>query len=120
MGLMGIGQLVNMVTGLMAWYAYDLAYDVTIDDSATSANILLAEAVMSAIKEETVWSTLDGLTTELGMASVAEEWYMWNMWKSGAEMEREEMDGDRPPREDGQGPPPQRELMAQIINYVNF
>ena len=121
-GLGGIGGLVNLVTSIMAWYTYDLAYQTTEDSDSSASDITNAAVVMSAIKDDVMWSTLDGLTTELSLASVAQEWYMWNMWKAegGEEKKEGKMEGDdRPPKEGGQGPP-QRELMAQFVNFINF
>ena len=121
-GLGGIGGLVNLVTGIMSWYAYDLAYQLTEDSSTSAADLLDAAVVMAAIKDDVMMSTLDGLTTELGLASVSEEWFMWNMWKAEGEEKMEEgMEG--PPRENGEeGPrgPPTRELIAQVIDIINF
>ena len=121
-GLGGIGGLVNLVTGIMAWYAYDLAYQLTEDSDTSVADLADAAIVMAAIKDDMMMSTLDGLTTELGLASVSKEWYMWNMYKAGGEEKMEEgMEG--PPRENGEeGPrgPPTRELIAQVIDVINF
>ena len=96
-GLGLIGGIVNLVTSIMAWYAYDLAWQVTDDSSSSSADITSATAVMAAIKDDMMWSTLDGLTTELSLASVSEEWFMWNMWKAEGEEKMEE-------RKEGPGP----------------
>ena len=121
-GLGGIGGLVNLVTGIMAWYAYDLAYQLTEDSSTSAADLLDAAVVMAAIKDDMMMATIDGLSTELGLASVSEEWFMWNMWKAEGEEKMEEgMEG--PPRENGEeGPrgPPTRELIAQVIDIINF
>ena len=101
-GLGGIGGLVNLVTGIMAWYAYDLAYQLTEDSSTSVADLADAAIVMAAIKDDMMMSTLDGLTTELGLASVSEEWFMWNMWKAeGEEKMEERKEGSRPPMENG-------------------
>lgn len=121
-GLGGIGSLVNMVTGIMAWYGYDLAYQLTEDSSTSASDLVDAAVVMAAIKDDMMMATIDGLSTELGLASVSEEWFMWNMWKAEGEEKMEEgMEG--PPRENGEeGPrgPPTRELIAQVIDIINF
>ena len=123
LGLSGIGGLVSLVTSLMAWWAYDEAYVASEDSDSTSAELTAATVVMAGLKDDMLWSTLDGLTTELGLASVAEEWYMWNMYKAGGEEmkeERMEGEGDRPPRGEGGQGPPTRELIAQVIDIINF
>ena len=118
----GIGGLVNLVTSIMMFLGYDSAYQVTVDDTAATADVTTATAVMSYIKDDMMWATLDGLTTDLGLAQVAEEWYMWNAWKAeGGEKKQEgKMGDDKPPQGGEQRPRPERELMAQIINYVNI
>ena len=123
LGLSGIGGLVSLVTSLMAWWAYDEAYVASEDSDSTAAELTAAAVVMAGLKDDMLWSTLDGLTTELGLASVAEEWYMWNMYKAGGEEmkeERMEGEGDRPPRGEGGQGPPTRELIAQVIDIINF
>ena len=49
---------------------------------------------------------------------------MWNMHKAGGEeMKKEEGmegEGDRPPRGEGGQGPPTRELIAQVIDIINF
>ena len=115
----GIGGLVELVVSLMMWYAYDTAYTVTADSSNSAGDLTSAASVMSSIKEEMMWMSLDGIMTDLGLASVAEEWFMWNAWKAdGGEEKKEKMDGEKRPRPEGDRP--ERELMAQIINFVNF
>jgi len=118
----GIGGLVNLVTSIMMLLGYDSAYQVTVDDSAATADVTTATSVMSYIKDEMMWATLDGLTTDIALAQVAEEWYMWNAWKAegGEKKEEGKMGGDKPPQGGEQRPPRERELMAQIINYVNI
>ena len=118
-GLGLIGGIVNLVTSIMAWYAYDLTYQILNDSSSSSADILSATAVKYAIKDDMMWSTLDGLTTELSLASVSEEWFMWNMRKAeGEEKMEERKEGPRP--SNGEQRPPTKELMAQVIDFVNF
>merc|ERR1711862_1042843 len=51
-GLGLIGGIVNLVTSIMAWYAYDLAWQITDDSSSSSADITSATAVMAAIKDD--------------------------------------------------------------------
>ena len=101
--LAGIGGLVNLVTSIIALMAYDYAYQVTVDDSAATADVTTATAVMSYVKDEMMWATLDGLSTDLALASVAEEWFMWNAWKAegGEKKEEGKMGGDKPPMEGG-------------------
>merc|ERR1719412_2557980 len=103
----------------MMLYGYDKAYQVTVDSSSASADVTKATTVMSAIKDDMMWATLDGLSTDIGLAKVAEEWYMWNAWKAegGEKKEEGKMGGDKPPKDGEQRPRPDRELMAQIINY---
>ena len=96
-GLGLIGGIVNLVTSIMAWYAYDLAWQVTDESSSSAADVASATIVMAAIKEDMMWSTLDGLTTELSLASVSEEWFMWNAWKAEGEEKMEE-------KKEGPGP----------------
>lgn len=120
-GLGGIGSLVNMVTGIMAWFGYDLAYQVTENSDSSAAELIDAAVVMAAIKDDMMMATIDGLTTELGLASVSEEWFMWNMWKAeGEEKMEERMEESGPPRENGEQRPPTRELIAQVIDIINF
>ena len=120
-GLGGIGSLVNLVTSIMAWFGYDLAYQIADDSSNSASDLLDAAVVMAAMKDDMMWATLDGLTTELGLASVSKEWYMWNMWKAEGEEKMEE-GKEGPPRENGEGPrgPPANELIAQVIDIINF
>lgn len=95
----GIGGLVNLVTSIIAMMGYDKAYTVTVDADSSAADITTAAAVMSYIKTEMMWGTLDGLTTELGLAQVSEEWFMWNAWKAeGGEKKEGEgkKGGDKP------------------------
>ena len=116
----GIGGIVNLVTSILAWYAFDTAYTVSVDDTETSANVTLAEAVMSSLKEEMMMASIDGLSTDLALASVSDEWFMWNAWKAGGEekMDDKKMEEgkERGPRE----PKPELELMSKVISYVNF
>ena len=119
-GLGGIGSLVNLVTGIMAWFGYDLAYQVTENSSSSAAELIDAAVVMAAIKDDMMMATIDGLTTELGLASVSEEWFMWNMWKANGEEKMEEKKEGPPRGENGEQRPPANELIAQVIDIINF
>ena len=117
----GIGGLVNLAAAVLAFMAYDKAYTVKEDSTESATNITYATSIMGYVKDEMMWSSLDGLSTELALASVAEEWYMWNMWQAngGEDMEMKgKKDGEMPPPKDGEKP--EREFMAQVINFINF
>jgi len=89
MGLLGgLGGLVEMVSGLLSWYAYDEAYVMSEDDDSTSAELSAAYTVMAAIKEETMMAGIDGLAVEFALKEVGRDWYKYQMREAGWENEK--------------------------------
>jgi hypothetical protein len=89
MGLLGgLGGLVEMVAGLLSWYAYDEAYVMGEDADSTSAELVAAYAVMAAIKEETMMAGINGLATEFALEEVGRDWAKYQMNAAGYENEK--------------------------------
>ena len=81
-GLEMVGGVVGMVTSIAMALGYNAAYDVANDDSNSASDILKAQTVQEAIRDDIMMGTLDALVTELSLAAVADEWYRWNTFKA--------------------------------------
>ena len=87
-----------------------------------------AETVQAAVKEDMMMGTLDSLATEVTLAAVAKEWYLWNQYKMLPDKKDKKgsnkggKGGGQQPKgqSGGQDGPPRNEFMAQIVNYINF
>lgn len=122
MGLLGgLGGLVEMVSGLLLWYAYDEAHVMYYEDDSTTAEVTAAAVVMGAIKEEMMMGAIESLGIEFALNETGKDWAEYQMKAAGYEgkgkggrkgedwsdcseddeecMEKMEMkDGDKPPK----------------------
>ena len=123
MGLLGgLGGLVEMVSGLLLWYAYDEAHVMYYEDDSTTAEVTAAAVVMAAIKEEMMMGAIDSLGIEFALNETGKDWAEYQMKAAGyegkgkggrkgedwsdcseddeecMEMMKEKKDGDKPPK----------------------
>jgi len=89
MGLLGgIGGLVELVSGLLLWYAYDEAYVMSEDADSTAAELVAASVVMAAVKEEMMWGAIDSLGIEFALEETGKDWAQYQMRAAGYENEK--------------------------------
>ena len=77
-GLEVVGGFVTLATSIAMLIGFDSAYTIANDSSNSASDITNAATVQAAIKDDMMMGTLDGLVTELTLASVAKEWFKWN------------------------------------------
>lgn len=86
MGLLGgLGGLVELVSGLLMWYAYDEAYVMYEDEDSTSAELVASAVVMAAIKEEMMMGAIDSLGIEFALNETGRDWAEYQMNAAGYE-----------------------------------
>ena len=79
-GVTMLGGVAAAVSGGLAAYGYDLAYQMTVDSSASAANITAASSVMSSIETETVRSIVMAFMLNRELARYVEPWWQAQMW----------------------------------------
>ena len=96
-GLGAIGGIVMAVSSILAGYGYDEAYKVTVDDTATSAEVTAAEALLFNFKFEGLMTTVEAIGMQLELADKARFWYMAEMMNMGEDEDDKDHDewGDK-------------------------
>ena len=82
-GLGAIGGIVTGVAGAMASYGYDQAYQVSVDDTATTAEVTAAENLLFNFKFEWLITSVEAIGIQLELSRVARHWYMAQMMNMG-------------------------------------
>lgn len=77
-GMGAIGGIVMAISGGLSSYGYDKAYTVVYDSNSTVAEMTAADAVMFAFKFEWLISSVEAITAQLEMQSVAKAWVASN------------------------------------------
>ena len=79
-GVTMLGGLVSAVSGGLAVYGYDQAYQMTVDSSASTANVTAATSVMSSIESETVRGIVMAFMLNRELAYYVKPWWKAQMW----------------------------------------
>ena len=120
-GLGAIGGIVMGVSSALAGWGYDKAYEKTIADDSTAAEITAAEALLFAFKFEGLLTTVEALAMQLELANHARFWYM------AAAMDIDEDDKDEDDKEDwgdkedwDEGDWEDKDFVSLTGKFINF
>ena len=79
-GLTTLGSVVTTISGLLAAYAYDKAYTMSTDSTASVANQTAASNVMSSIEMEVLRGSVEAWMINRQLSAVAKDWWKTQMW----------------------------------------
>ena len=79
-GVTMLGGLVSCIAGLIAVYGYELAYQMSVDSSASTAKVTAASNVMSALESETVRGVVMAFVLNRELSRYARPWWQAQMW----------------------------------------
>ena len=107
------GELVQLITTILQFLAWDKAYSVANDAGTSAADAAKAEAVGAAVRLDVLQNSVGGLLTNIALAETTEDWWKYNVRESGVK-EDDEQGPD--------GPPPQlsTQLILKVDDYFGF
>ena len=70
-----LGGIVTAVSAVLAYYAYDQAYQTSVSPDATSAETTAAEALILDLKMEMVFNSVLGIGIQVAMSYFSAAWW---------------------------------------------
>ena len=83
------GELVQLITTILQFLAWDKAYSVANDAGTSAADAAKAEAVGAAVRLDVLQNSVGGLLTNIALAETTEDWWKYNVRESGVKEDDE-------------------------------
>ena len=89
-GLGAFGGIVMAISSVLASYGYDQAYQMSVDDDSSAAEVVAAETMMFQFQFEGLLTAVEAIGMQLELAQQARFWYMAQMENMGEGVHDEE------------------------------